>query len=68
VHVEGFKVAPIAGLTADDLSLAKIVDRIILGPTISSPLSRAAFIRMLEKLGHSELKDHASTIPFRAPE
>lgn len=61
------KVAPIKGLTADDLSLSKIVERIILGPSLSSPLAKTAFLRMLDKLNKPLLKEkiHASTIPFR---
>lgn len=63
-----FKVQPIAGFTADDLSLNKITDRIILGPSISSPLARASMHRMLDILTQSELKSklRVSTIPFRA--
>lgn len=63
-----FKVKPIQGLTADDLSLTKIVDRIILGPSVSSPLAASAMERMFELLGHDSLKAklRTSTIPFRA--
>lgn len=63
-----FKVQPIAGFTADDLSLHKITDRIILGPSISSPLARASMHRMLDILNQPELKSklRVSTIPFRA--
>lgn len=32
-----FKVAPIGGITPDNLSLSKIIERVILGPSISSP-------------------------------
>lgn len=62
------KVAPIEGLTADDLSMAKIVERIILGPSVSSPQTKNAVLRMLDRLGKPHLKDrvYASTIPFRA--
>ncbi len=62
-----FKVLPIPGLTADDLSLAKITDRIILGPTISSPIARASVLRMLDILNQPALKPklRVSTIPFR---
>jgi hypothetical protein len=63
-----FKVSPIVGVTQDDLSLTKIIDRIILGPSVSSPIARATVSRMLGLLGHPELKSklHASSIPFRA--
>jgi hypothetical protein len=54
--------------TDDDLSLSKIVERIILGPSLSSPLARASIHKMLDTLGRSDLKDRikSSTIPFRA--
>lgn len=61
------KIAPLAGFIEDDFSLEKIVHRIILGPTISSPLARGAVAKMLDR--HApELKDRvvASSIPFRA--
>jgi hypothetical protein len=63
-----FKVEPANGATSDDLSLLQIVDRIILGPSISSPLAVAAVSRMLERLSYSALKNRlrSSTIPFRA--
>ena len=34
------KIEAIPGLSETDLSLSKIVDRIILGPSLSSPLAR----------------------------
>jgi Protein of unknown function (DUF2971) len=61
------KIAPLAGFIEDDFSLDQIVHRIILGPTISSPLARGAVMKMLDR--HApELKDRvvASSIPFRA--
>ncbi|OKO69371.1 DUF2971 domain-containing protein [Bradyrhizobium sp. AS23.2] len=63
-----FKVQPIPKFTADDLSLNKITDRIILGPSISSPLARVSMDRMLNILNQPELKSklRISTIPFRA--
>jgi hypothetical protein len=63
-----FKISPIPGLTADDLSLSKITDRIILGPSISSPMAHASVLRMLDLLKHPELKPklRVSSIPFRA--
>jgi hypothetical protein len=52
----------------DDLSITKITDRIILGPSTSSPMAYATILRMLDLLNHSGLKPklHGSTIPFRA--
>ncbi len=63
-----FKILPIKGLTVDDLSLAKITDRIILGPSVSSPMAIAAVQRMLDVLKQHSLKPklRSSTIPFRA--
>ncbi|MBV8969267.1 MAG: hypothetical protein JO331_09430 [Verrucomicrobia bacterium] len=63
-----FRLEPIEGLTETDLSIAKITERIILGPSLSSPLALAAVGKMLDSLGLAELKPRviASTIPFRA--
>lgn len=63
-----FKVQPIPGVTGDDLSLINVVDRILLGPTASTPMSKAITLKMLEKLGKPELKDRIRTseIPFRS--
>jgi hypothetical protein len=64
-----FKVAPIDGLTAADLSLNKIIAALLLGPSTSSPLAARAVARMLDVIGKPELKDRlfASTIPLRSP-
>lgn len=61
------KIEPIEGITSDDFSLDKIVSKVILGPTVSSPLAVSAVKRMLEKLGKSEIakKIASSTTPFR---
>ncbi|XUM21213.1 DUF2971 domain-containing protein [Bradyrhizobium oligotrophicum S58] len=63
-----FKISPIPGLTADDLSLSKITQRIILGPSISTPLAYASVRRMLDLNNHPELKSklRVSSIPFRS--
>jgi len=63
-----FNVSPMSGTTADDFSIEKIVSKIILGPTISSPLAKSAVCRMLEQNGKQSLvlKVEASTIPYRA--
>lgn len=62
-----FKVEPIDDITTNDFSLEKIVSKIILGPTVSSPLAVSAVKRMLEKLGKPEIakKLVSSTTPFR---
>jgi hypothetical protein len=62
-----FKLETIAGMPeTENLSLERLVDRIILGP-ISTPLAVSACANMVESLGHPELKDRIrrSTIPFR---
>jgi hypothetical protein len=63
-----FKIEHMPGYTDDDLTLSKIVDRVILGPSLSSPLARATILKMLDTLNKSDLKDRivSSTIPFRA--
>lgn len=63
-----FPVKPIEGVTADDLSLAKLVDRIILGPTANSPLAKSTLLRVLDATGKGTLKEKvvASTIPYRS--
>jgi len=64
------RIAPIDGLSHADheMSLEKVVERIILGPTASSPMAKKAVSRMLEKLNKSSLIErvHASAIPFRS--
>jgi len=64
-----FKIQYIEGVTAQDLSLSKIADRIILGPSVSSPISSMTFKRLLVQHNEAELaeKVFASTIPFRSP-
>jgi hypothetical protein len=62
-----FKVAPIEGVTAPDLSLQKLISMILLGPSTSNPLAWRSVGRMLELIGKPELKDRliSSSIPFR---
>jgi Protein of unknown function (DUF2971) len=62
-----FRLETIAGMPeTDDLSLEKLIDRIILGP-VSSLLAVNACATMVQNLGHPDLKDRIrrSTIPFR---
>jgi hypothetical protein len=63
-----FKIEHMPDYTDDDLTLAKIVERIILGPSLSSPMARGTILRMLDTLDKSDLKDciTSSSIPFRA--
>jgi hypothetical protein len=62
-----FKVQHIDGLSAPDLSFEKLLDQIILGPSVSNFLARKSIGRMLEKIGKGHLVDRLnfSTIPLR---
>ncbi len=62
-----FKVGPIDGVTGDELSLSEIIDRIIVGPSASSPMEIHAIRRMLDRIGKSELIERVvrSSTPFR---
>ncbi|GMB00093.1 DUF2971 domain-containing protein [Pelosinus sp. IPA-1] len=62
------KLTPVPDFMPPDLSLIKLIDRIILGPGTSSPLAKATIFRMLDIVGKSELKEkvRTSTIPFRS--
>jgi len=62
-----FKVRPIEGLTNEDMSLNTLVERIILGPTVSNPLSLAATQRMLHHCSKADLvpKLITFTTPYR---
>jgi hypothetical protein len=62
-----FKIAPLEGVASPNLSLGRIIERIILGPTISSPIARTTVLRMFDILNQKELAPRlrASTIPFR---
>lgn len=61
------KVKPLDGAVDADLSLEMLVDRIILGPSISTRLAATAMGRILEMNGKPGLiaKIAASSIPFR---
>jgi hypothetical protein len=66
----GKQYDPEQGKSAEPVHSGKledILEFIMLGPTISSPLSRSAFIRMLERIGKAELRERvfSSTIPLR---
>lgn len=59
---------PIKGVTDDQMSLDRILERIVLGPSSSTALAKKSFQRMLEIIGKPHLKDRvvASGIPFRS--
>ncbi|WP_288960891.1 DUF2971 domain-containing protein [uncultured Sulfitobacter sp.] len=60
-------LAPIKGAVDETLDLSSVVHRVIVGPTVSSPLARRSIERMLEKIGKPELKSKIwmSEIPYR---
>ncbi len=62
------KVQNLPGANSPGLSFSTIVDRIILGPSVSSPLAKAVVERMFDLLDVGDLKQRlrASSIPFRA--
>ena len=60
-------IKPIAGLTDVNLSFEKLIDRIILGPSIASLLSVNSLKQMLRNIGKDVMAEKvvASDIPFR---
>lgn len=63
-----FKIVPLPGVLADDLSLEKLLARILIGPSRAYPLTRETIERMLDLTNKSALKSRlmVSTIPLRA--
>jgi Protein of unknown function (DUF2971) len=62
-----YKIGHFPGVAAPDLSLERLLDRIILGPSVASPLAVKSVERMLETLGKPHFKSivRASRIPMR---
>lgn len=62
------KIIPNTGVLEDDISLDKLVNKIILGPTNSSTLHENSIKKMLNLIGKNSiaLKVISSDIPFRA--
>ena len=62
------KIVPKAEIISGIEYSTDIIDKIILGPSLSYPLAKGTMLRMLEKVEKPELKDRvvASTIPFRS--
>lgn len=60
-------IAPIEGIISSDFSLSNLVSRVILGPTVSNPLSKLVVERMLLQSKAPELAERlvASTTPYR---
>jgi hypothetical protein len=65
-----YGVGKIQGVSSPELTLQKMVDRIILGPSLSFPLARKGVARMFESMEKPDYIDllKASTIPFRPTE
>lgn len=61
------KTRPQDGVTPSDLSFDNILSNIIIGPSVTSPISAQSMARMIDVVGKSELKDRIvlSSIPFR---
>jgi hypothetical protein len=62
------KLSSLPELLGDDFSLVDAIHRIILGPSVSSPIQNTMFCKMLDRIGKPELKDRilSSKIPFRS--
>jgi hypothetical protein len=61
------KIEPLLIEPRDTWTFSTILERIILGPSVASPLARSSVMRMLENIGKAEFaqKVVASTIPLR---
>jgi hypothetical protein len=61
------KIEPLLIEPRDTWTFATILEKIILGPSVASPLARSSVMRMLENMGKPEFaqKVAASTIPLR---
>jgi DUF2971 family protein len=59
--------SPKTGAPLTSGALADIIEFVLLGPSVSSPLAKASFIRMLERNGKAAFRDRvfSSTIPLR---
>jgi hypothetical protein len=62
-----YKIGHIAGVSAPDLALERLLNRIILGPSVSSPLSKRGVERMLDNIDRPQFKPllRSSGIPLR---
>ncbi len=62
-----YQIGHIANVSAPDLALERLLDRIILGPSLSSPLALRSVQRMLDGIGKPNFKPllRPSTIPLR---
>lgn len=62
-----YPVGHIANVSAPDLALERIIERIIIGPSLSSPLALRSVQRLLDNIGKPHYKPllRPSTIPLR---
>jgi hypothetical protein len=62
-----FKIAPLLGGLPDSLSLARLLEFMVLGPSVSSPIAISGFSRVLRGTCLQGFEDRvrASTIPLR---
>lgn len=62
-----YPVGHMPNISAPDLSLDRLLDKIILGPSLSSPLAKRSVQRMLEKINRANFvgRLHTSGIPIR---
>jgi hypothetical protein len=62
-----YPIGHIAGVSAPDLALDRLMHSIILGPSVSSPLAKRSIQRMLENIDRSQLTARLRTsgIPLR---
>jgi hypothetical protein len=62
-----YPIGHIANVSAPDLGLDRLLQKIILGPSISSPLAKRSVRRMLEKIKKQNFVErlHTSGIPLR---
>jgi hypothetical protein len=62
-----FKIAPVPGGAFDSLSLARLLEFVVLGPSLSSPIAKSGFSRVLRDTCLKGFEDrvYASTIPLR---
>ncbi|WP_186069143.1 DUF2971 domain-containing protein [Burkholderia gladioli] len=61
------KFGQVDGVAESGMSMENIVSKIILGPSVSSPLAVMSVRRMMQHLGRVELSEriHGSTTPYR---
>ena len=59
------KLKPLPGVTSRAVTLDQMLERIILGPSLSSPLAQSSYRRMLELIGKGDFKSRVYASRFR---